>query len=226
VGFEVIVVDGGDGGPSTDRTVTIATEMGAKVMILREGSVVDKRNVGGRASLGDIVVFTDADTQPPPSWLRTIVSSFDPDAIAVAGPGIPLGGTSLVNLEYGAYNALRTIMSKLPRPFYHFSASTYDVGVRKSVFERIGGFQEYPGNEDGLFGRKLALFGKVKFCPEAYLYISARRFAGMGFMRANLHYAYVLENFLSLLAPVLRPLRLRSAVTFHKRLGISQRGNT
>lgn len=218
--FEVVVVDGGDSGPSIDRTVSVARSMGARVLSSKRGGVVDARNVGGHMSLSDIIVFTEADARPPTNWLKTILSQFDDSTVAVAGPGIPFDGTRLVMLEYAFYNTLRYLVSRLPHPFMHLSASAYNVAVRKEIFEQIGGFRHYPANDDGLLGRQAAMVGKAKFCPEAYVWISARRFKGMGILRANLHYLYVLENFLNFLAPLLLPLRQRSAMTFKKREGI------
>jgi cellulose synthase/poly-beta-1,6-N-acetylglucosamine synthase-like glycosyltransferase len=171
-------------------------------------------------SLGEIIVFTEADARPPPDWIRTVLNQFDELTVAVAGPGIPYDGTSLVTFEYAIYNALRQIISRLPHPFRHLSASAYNVAVRRETFETIGGFSYYPANDDGLLGRRVAMIGKTKFCPEAYVWISARRFKGMGILKANLHYLYVLENFLNFLAPLLRPLRERSGITFRKRRGI------
>jgi glycosyltransferase involved in cell wall biosynthesis len=219
-GFEIIVVDGGDRGPSTDRTVNVARSMGARVISLNRGGVADARNLGASVSLGDVIVFTEADARPPPDWLTIILNQFDESTVAVAGPGIPYDGTRLVMLEYAFYNALRYVVSRLPHPFKHLSASAYNVAIRRDVFEQIGGFSYYPANDDGLLGRRAAMVGKAKFCPTAYVWISARRFKGMGIIRANLHYLYVLENFLNFLAPVLRPLREKSGITFSKREGI------
>ena len=220
--FEVIVIDGGDKGPSTDRTAEIARSMGAKVFLLRRGGIVDARNLGAHMSLGEIIVFTEADASPPPRWLETIYKQFDDETLAVAGPGIPRGGSTFVRLEYAVYNALRYIVGRLPKPLQHVSASGYNIAIRRDVFEKVGGFSFYPANDDGLLGREVAMLGKTKFSREAYVWISSRRFDNMGFFGANLHYVYVLENFLNFLAPILRPVRHRSAKTFRARAGVGK----
>lgn len=219
--FEVIVVDGGHAGPSKDHTVETARKFGAKVLVAAQGGVADARNLAYSIALGKIIIFTEADVRAPPTWLENVKKQFDDDTIAIAGPGIPEDATPLVQLEYSIYNALRFILSRLPRPAKHLSASAYNFAVRKDVFQRVGGFNAlYPANDDGLLSRKVAMIGRTKFCPDTYVFISARRFNSMGFLRANLHYIYVLENFLNFLEPFLQPLRRRSARSFQARLGV------
>jgi hypothetical protein len=92
----------------------------------------------------------------------------------------------------------------------HFSPSAYNLAIRKKVFEKTGGFSSFNlENIDGLMGRQLLFAGKTKFSPRSYTFISTRRWKKLGFIRTNLHYIYVLENFLNLLEPLLKPLKMR-----------------
>jgi len=208
--FEVIVVDGGEKGPSSDATVPIAKSFGARTLIRRSGTHADARNVASSMAAGEILIFTEADTYPPPDWLTSIVRSFRATTIAVAGPGIPLNAPRMVMLEYAIYNALRAVVSRLPRPLKHFSSSAYNVAIRRQAFEKIGGFSSLTlENIDGLLGRRLLLLGKARFSSPAYTFISTRRWQKLGFIRTNLHYIYVLENFINLLEPLLKPLKER-----------------
>ncbi|KKW14661.1 MAG: hypothetical protein UY55_C0005G0009 [Candidatus Jorgensenbacteria bacterium GW2011_GWB1_50_10] len=208
--FEVLIVDGGKHGPSVDDTVSIARKMGVHVIAATFQSVSEARSIGMTNAYGNLLVFTEADTLPPSNWLQLIINEFDDATIAVAGAGVPFDASSLVCLEYAIYNALRIIMGKLPNPFRHVSASAYNIVVRKWAYQKVGGFEpDMLPNDDGILGRKLMFIGNTKFSPNTATYISTRRWRKEGFLKTNLHYLYVAENFLNFLAPLLAPLKKR-----------------
>lgn len=64
--IELIVVDNG----SSDNTIHISENHGAKVLIKREGTISSLRNYGVKASRGDILAFLDADCVVPKDWLE------------------------------------------------------------------------------------------------------------------------------------------------------------
>jgi cellulose synthase/poly-beta-1,6-N-acetylglucosamine synthase-like glycosyltransferase len=70
--FEVIFADG----RSTDRTAEIARASGYRVIDNPGLKISAGRNEGFAASKGEIVVFTDADCQHDPQWLRKAVGHF------------------------------------------------------------------------------------------------------------------------------------------------------
>jgi UDP-glucose 4-epimerase len=215
--FEVVVVDGGSKGPSTDGTVPTAKKSGARVIQLLEGGHVAARNLGMTMALGKIVVFAEADMQAPPRWLENISKEFQNGCIGVAGPGIPIDAkSSLVPIEYAAYNTLRYLAGKFPHPFNHLSASAYNFAANREALIRLGGFNAKEQNDDGLLGRKLAMTGKTTFSKDAFVFISARRFNKMGFWSTNIHYLYVIENFLNLLSPLFGSLKARALENFEK----------
>jgi len=196
--FEVIVVDGG----SKDKTVEVARKYGANVMIYDGLSEFASRNVGARIAKGDILVFTSADTIFPSHLLEDIKINFekDPQLIALSGPGIPYDASFPGKILYGVYNFSRYLFARLPKPFQRFSTSTNFLAVRKSVFEKTGGFDPTDINADGIMGSKLSKMGKVNFNLNTHVYISARRIKRMGLFKFILHYLYVLENFFPFLS--------------------------
>ncbi len=84
--FEVIVVNDG----STDGTETIAKEYGFRVISIPNGGLSNARNVGMRASQGEIVAYIDDDAIPDPQWLTYLAATFISTSHAgVGGPNIP-----------------------------------------------------------------------------------------------------------------------------------------
>jgi glycosyltransferase involved in cell wall biosynthesis len=216
--FEVIVVDGG----STDRTVSLASRHNSKVVVEDGLPEFPSRNEGAKIATGEILLFTCADVVFPCELLAKIKENFeDQELIALTGPDYP-AGSPLAEIEYGAYNFVRSIFSSFPKPTKRFSTSTNFLAVRKAAFEKTGGFLS-DVNGDGMLGQQLSDIGKVRFSNAVAVIISPRRFYKMGFIRFNLHYLYVLENFLPFLSGTsfIRKLKRRSS-SVHRKMRIEE----
>ncbi len=88
------------------------------------------RNVGWRQAQGEIIAFTDDDCIPAPGWLRAGLAAFRPDVVAVSGRVVmPLSGVP-TDYERNASNLERS------------EFVTANCFYRRSVLERIGGFDE------------------------------------------------------------------------------------
>ena len=194
--YETIVIDGG----STDRTVNIAKNYNSRVIIEKGLPEYPSRNIGTKAANGEIILFTCADVIFPKELLAKIDQNFkDERLIALTGPDYP-ADSSLAKIEYSVYNFMRFVFSSFPKPNKRFSTSTNFLAVRKSAFEKTGGFIADDINGDGRLGKYLSEIGKVKFSNSTVVIISPRRFYKMGFLKFNLHYLYVLENFFPFLS--------------------------
>jgi glycosyltransferase involved in cell wall biosynthesis len=192
---EVVVVDGG----STDNTVPIARAYSAMVIVEKGLREFPSRNVGAKVAKGEILLFTCADVTFPPDLLAKITDKFqDRELVAITGPDLPYDSL-LAEIEYGMYNFARFLFSMFPGSNKRFSTSTNFLAVRKSCFEKTGGFTS-DVNADGMMGRRFSEMGKVKFSTGMKVFISPRRFLKMGFSRFNFHYLYVLENFFPFLS--------------------------
>jgi glycosyltransferase involved in cell wall biosynthesis len=194
VRFETLVLDGG----SKDHTSDIASQHGARVVVLPAHGEFVSRNIGAKMAEGRILLFTCADIIFPYGLFRKIVKKFDenPTLIALTGPGYPYDASTIGKLEYIVYNLVRCLFTRLPKASRRFSTSTNFLVVRKDCFEKTGGFLVDDINADGLMGRRLLELGEVAFFLDTPFYLSARRMKKMGFLEFNKHYLYALENFL------------------------------
>jgi len=82
--LEIIVVDDG----SQDRTAQVVESYQEKGVRLIKGALSGKKaavDLGIRHSKGEIILTTDGDCIPPPTWVKGMVEGFNPDIGMVAG---------------------------------------------------------------------------------------------------------------------------------------------
>lgn len=149
--WEVVVADNG----STDASPELVRSWASRDARIR---VIDAssrpgpsaaRNVGADHAAGDLLAFCDADDVVQPGWLDAIVIGLG-DADVVAGA-----------FEHGSLNG-RGLMSPQPaatRQLGHVPAGlAANLGVRRSAFETLGGF-----DEDLLVGEDIDLCWRLQF---------------------------------------------------------------
>ena len=136
--WEVVVVDDA----STDATAELAAEWGARVVRLESQSgPAMARNAGIAAARASLIAFTDADCEPEPEWLSALTEALANADIA-SGPVRPVPGA-----DGGPF--ARTVSTGPGSPLFE----TANLGVRREVIERVGGFEPFkpvPGVRTGL----------------------------------------------------------------------------
>jgi rSAM/selenodomain-associated transferase 2/rSAM/selenodomain-associated transferase 1 len=195
---EVIVVDGG----STDSTVRVAKEFGARVLSARpcRGG---QMNAGASEASGDLLLFLHADTIVPDNFLSLIRQTMtDPEVVGGSfalkiQPSTPL-------LRYIEKDVTwRTKLFRLP---YGDQA----IFIRASVFRLMGGFADIALMEDVEFVRRLRKIGRLAFIPKPVI-TSSRRYEKLGAVRA------ILKNKLVLLGYYLKIPPSRLALFYYRK---------
>lgn len=147
---------------SRDRTSTILQTAASNPALLRGGSKEGSnsqinirpltedqiqssyaaRNKGIRASIGEIIAFTDADCRPETQWLENLVKPFADLEIGITcGEILALPGNSLLEKHAARDNTLSQ-KHTLAHPFCPYG-QTANLAVRKQVLETIGLFRPY-----------------------------------------------------------------------------------
>lgn len=137
---EVIVVNDG----STDQTQSVLESINGISLInqTNKGPAV-ARNAGARAANGDIICFTDSDCTPEPDWIEQLIKDFNKDEI-----GAVAGSYGLMNRNSRLARCIQSeilyrhhyLMPEFPKSF-----GSYNVAIRKEVFNLVGGFNgTYP----------------------------------------------------------------------------------
>jgi len=132
-------------------------------------------NAGATSATGEWVLFLHADSTLPPGWLAAIAEL----------PGNVAGGWFQFALDDPAWQARvierltawRVTLLRLPY-------GDQGVFVRRGVFERLGGFKDFPLMEDVEFVRRLVRAGRMVELPLPLL-TSARRWRRDGWFRRS-----------------------------------------
>lgn len=133
VPFEVVVVD--DASTDDTRKVAQASPLAPRIVEPAGPGAAAARNAGAAATDSEIIAFTDADCEPEPGWLA-------------AG----LAALASADLVQGAVKPVR----QLDHPFARSLVVDRDRGlfesanlfVRREVYERLGGFEQWIGGRD------------------------------------------------------------------------------
>lgn len=162
--FEIIVADGG----STDDTVRLAAEQGWRVIQTALGRGV-QMNAAARLAQGEILLFLHADTRLPPAAVAAIEAALADASVCGGNFSLRFDGTTCAA-------AWLTWLY----PFLRWGGMCYgDAGIfiRRAVFQRLGGYRDFPLFEDVDLFRRMKREGKfVRLSAAATT--SSRRFEG------------------------------------------------
>ena len=182
--YEIVVVDNA----STDNTAEIAKAAGARVVEEKQKGIAFARQKGSEEALGEIIVFTDADTKVPKHWLKTIADAYEKDEKLIG-----FGGTYKINTgtkasQFFINNGMYYLYFLARIITGGWMLIGPNMSYKKWAFEKTGGFNtKLSQGEDTDISEKLQKFGKVKLINHFYVFQSGRRFE-QGLIKGLLSY--------------------------------------
>jgi rSAM/selenodomain-associated transferase 2 len=158
--LEIIVVDGG----SSDRTAKIAEEAGVVIIQSPRGRGI-QMNKGASLAKGKILLFLHADTRMP-EVKKSLASSLFNDYVGGFFK-LKFNDDSISTRLVEAFANMRARLLSLP---YGDQA----LFIKRAIFEKMGGFREYPFLEDIDMAIRVRKFGRLQYLP-FHVIASSRR---------------------------------------------------
>jgi glycosyltransferase involved in cell wall biosynthesis len=184
---EIIVIDNA----SVDATARIAQRK-TNVRVIRElrRGLCFARERGRREAHGEILVYLDADSRLPPSWIETATTAFknNPQAVCISGPPLYYDASCIQEL---VLHFLWICSAPIAYRMFGFMVYGAHFIVKKEALDSIGGFDcsiDFYG-EDTDLARRLSKVGSVIFQMDYRVPTSARRFKAHGMFRTCYTYA-------------------------------------
>ncbi len=153
---ELIVVDNN----STDATMTVAANLGGRVVFEPENQISRARNAGARSAVGAYLVFVDADTLLTQALLQRALDVLSTNACCGGGTLVMMNDAS--RATFGR----RLFMAVVHLAQWQKVAAGCFMFCRADAFAEIGGFSEKVfATEEYWFSLKLKMWGRRKRMP-------------------------------------------------------------
>jgi len=165
---EIIVVDDG----SQDQTAQVARANGIQILKQPHQGPAAARNLGISQARGDIVLFTDSDCEPEPTWVAEMTRPFaDPRVVGVKGSYRTRQQERVARLAQCEFEERYDLLEQLATIDF---IDTYSAAFRVAVLRDVGGFDPaFPqaDNEDVELSYRLAAAGcRLIFNRQAVVY--------------------------------------------------------
>ena len=184
--FEIILIENGTKGKYQE----ICEKYGARYFNIQQKSIPLARNIGISASLGEIIMFTDADCVPDPDWIKNLMNIFKDRNYVGFGGKIerysPKTKTELCGKNVGLGQTELSYLQILDKP-YVVSANA---AFWKHELQKVGGFgEEFCSGSDVDICWKLGLAGhKIGICKNAIVFHENRKNA-LAYFQTYFRYA-------------------------------------
>jgi rSAM/selenodomain-associated transferase 2 len=167
--LQVIVADGG----SSDGTVEIAAAL-VRVISAPRGRGA-QMNAGAREASGDVLWFLHADTRPHPGSLQAMRGVLENPEV--------VGGAFEYNLDHPSrFFRITENVSNRKNQACRLFFGDMGIFVWRTVFERMGGFRDFPLMEDMDLCKRLKEQGSIEIIP-LRINTSVRRWLDEGILK-------------------------------------------
>lgn len=179
IAHEIIVVDNG----SVDETAETAKSLGARVIKETKSGIANARNAGATQSSGEILCFIDADSTLCRNWIKRAQNHFEKGASAVVGINVFVNKNPIKLVWYNSYTIIAHAALFLNNfLFRRLLLSAGNLAIKKDVFEKLGGYEPYVGEDFWLSQRFWKLGLRGTFDPFMIVHSSSRGFEKRGFL--------------------------------------------
>ena len=176
--LEFIVSDDGST-DSTEQTVKhwqIESNFPIKFITQKNQGPGSARNHGLENSEGELILFIDSDCEAHPDWIQTIYEEYLNDSFdACGGPdGAKDDFTTLQKaIDFAMTSFITTggMRGHSEKMMAKFFPRTHNMGIKRSVYEKVGGFGDLRHGQDIELSNRIRKSGaRIKFLINAVVY--------------------------------------------------------
>ena len=203
ISYEIIVGDGN----STDATVKIAKDHGARVIRENHGTPSGGRHEAAKMAKGKFIFFVSADVELSPTWLDNMVAVFSDKKVTWAVGRIRPFDANMLE-EFGGIILNLFTITLNPLGIAYVNAD--NLAARADAYFKSGGFNPKKVTaEDTDLGRRLMKTGKFAFAKNATIFISMRRVRKWGYLNFILFHTrnFLMANIFSKSSEMYAPIR-------------------
>ena len=176
--FEFIISDDG----STDSTKSMVQKWVAESEILikfitqKNQGPGAARNHGMQAAKGDLILFIDSDCEAHPDWIKIIYDEYQKNSFdAFGGPDAAKDDFSLLqkSIDFSMTSFFTTggMRGHSEKMMAKFFPRTHNMGIKKSIYNKVGGFGNLRHGQDIEFSNRIRKSGaRIKFFIKAIVY--------------------------------------------------------
>lgn len=178
--FDIIIVDDGSSDNLTEVIKKYESQLPIKYFRQQNKGPGEARNLGMEKSTSDYYVFIDSDCTVPADYVENIINSLEKyKCDAFGGPdtyrkdfapflkAINYSMTSFIGTGGTRGSSGKQVAKYYPR--------TFNMGIKKEVFEKIGGMRRIRHGEDMEFSNRIYKAGfKVSYFPDVKVYHKRR----------------------------------------------------
>lgn len=180
--YEVIVVDDGstDGTDAFIEDIKVQMPFTVRYFFQQNRGPGNARNLGMQKAGGDIFIFIDSDCLTPSHYLQTVHDAFGADTFdAYGGPDRSAETFSswdkAVNFNMTSFLTTGGIRGSAGKKLARYYPRTFNMGLRRSLFQRVGGFKPMYQGEDIEFSNRMRKSGaRIAYLNQAFVYHKRR----------------------------------------------------
>ena len=176
--FEMIICDDGSTDDTYDKIKKWTNEVEFRLKYFKQNNLGPgpARNYGVKKSIGELIVFIDSDCEADKDWLKIIYDSYRNNMFdAFGGPDDSKDDFSLIQkaINFSMTSIFTTggIRGHKKNMLTKFYPRSHNMGVKKDIFNKVGGFGSLRHGQDIELSNKIYNSGaKVKLLINAVVY--------------------------------------------------------